>query len=104
MPWKRRIQIPTTRNLLNKSECLKSVFTIFYTESFQVPPEKNHSHLKCQSPPKILIRPKSLLYKRSEKWFSPTITQGGGGGRGCVQTITTIILWEDFLTFHSSSG
>ena len=31
------------------------VFTIFYTGSFQVPPEKNHPHLKYQFPPKISI-------------------------------------------------
>ena len=27
--------------------CLRFVFTIFYTGSFQVQPEKNNSHLKC---------------------------------------------------------
>ena len=32
--------------------CLRFVFTIFYTGNFQVPPEKNHPHLKCQFPPK----------------------------------------------------
>ena len=49
--------------------CLRFVFTIFYTESFQVPLEKNHRHLKCQFSPKILTWPKSILYKDSEKWL-----------------------------------
>ena len=40
--------------------CFRFVFTIFYTESFQVPPKKNHPHLKCQSPHKIPIRRKSV--------------------------------------------
>ena len=31
---------------------MRFVFTIFYTGNFQVPPEKNHPHLKCQFPPK----------------------------------------------------
>ena len=35
--------------------CLRYVFTIFYTGSFQAPPKKNHPHLKCQFPPKISI-------------------------------------------------
>ena len=63
----------------------------FYTGSFQVPPEKNHSHLKCQFSPKIQIWSKWLLYKRSEKWLSsrppppptprsPKLRWGGGGG------------------------
>ena len=42
--------------------------------NFQVPPEKNCSHLKCQFPPK---RPKFLLYKPSEKLLSPSHRQGG---------------------------
>ena len=42
-----------------------SLFFI-YGENFQVPPEKNHHHPKCQLPPKILIWHKSLLYKPSE--------------------------------------
>ena len=50
---------------------LRFVFTIFYTESFQVLPEKNYPHLECQFPPKISIWRKSLLYKCSEKWLSP---------------------------------
>ena len=49
--------------------CLRFVFTIFYTDSFQVPLEKNHRHLKCQFSPKILTWPKSILYKDSEKWL-----------------------------------
>ena len=40
----------------------------FYTGSFLDPPKKNHPHLKWQLPPKILIWPKSLLCKPSEKW------------------------------------
>ena len=47
---------------------LRFLFTIFYRGSFQVPPEKNHPHLKCQFPPKIPIWPNCLLYKCSEKW------------------------------------
>ena len=43
-----------------------------YTGSFQVLPKKNHPHLKCQFPPKTPILPKSLLYKHSEKWLSPS--------------------------------
>ena len=64
--------------------CLRFIFTIFYTESFQVPPEKNYPHLKCQFPPKILILPKSLLYKHSGKCLNPPITWGMGvlGGEG----------------------
>ena len=30
--------------------CLRFVFTIFHTRSFQVPPENNNPHLKCQFP------------------------------------------------------
>ena len=65
--------------------CLRFVFTIFYIGIFQVPPKKNHPCLKCQFLPKLPILPKSLLYKRSEKWLSPPFTQeceGGGGGDG----------------------
>ena len=51
--------------------CLRFIFTIFITGSFQVPPEKNQPHLKCPFPPKIPIWPKSLQYKPSEKWLSP---------------------------------
>ena len=40
--------------------CLRFVFTIFYKESFQVLPKKNHPYLKCQFPPKIKILQKSL--------------------------------------------
>ena len=42
---------------------LRFVFTIFYIGSFQVPPEKNYSHLKCQFPSKILSWPKCVLKK-----------------------------------------
>ena len=35
--------------------CLRSVFTIFYTGSFQVSTEKNQPQLKIQFPPKIPI-------------------------------------------------
>ena len=51
--------------------CLRFVFAIFYTGSFQVLPDKNHPYLKCQFPPKIPIWPKSLVYKPSEKQLSP---------------------------------
>ena len=37
----------------------------FNTGSFQVPPEKNYHHTKCQFPHKIAIWSKSLLYKPS---------------------------------------
>ena len=50
--------------------CLRFVFAIFCTGSFQVPPKKNHPHQKWQFLPKIPIWPKSLLCKCSEKWFS----------------------------------
>ena len=49
--------------------CLRFVCTIFYTGSFQVSPEKNHSHLKYQFPPKIPIWLRSLVCKCSEKWL-----------------------------------
>ena len=74
IPWKITIQIQTTTNLLGyktKSEkfqnykrnhfsfffffCLRYLFTIFYTGSLKVPPQKNQPHLKCQFPPKIPI-------------------------------------------------
>ena len=42
---------PKVRNCINHHRyhffCLRVVFTIFYTGSFQVPPEKNNPHLKC---------------------------------------------------------
>ena len=59
------------------------IFTIFYTGSFQILPEKSPP-LKCQFPPKI--------YKRSEKWPNPTTSppqsspfrpEMGWGGEGC---------------------
>ena len=66
---------PKVRNCRNYIQnlffCLRFVCTIFHTGSFQVPPKKYHPHLKCQSPPKIPIWPKPLLYKCSEKWLSP---------------------------------
>ena len=37
--------------------------------------KKNNPHLKCQSPPKIPIWTKSLLYKPSEKWLNPPTPQ-----------------------------
>ena len=83
---------PKVRNRRNYNRslffcfCLRFVFTIFYTGSFQVPPKKNHPHLQCQFLPKIPVWPKSLLYERSEKWLSPPpITQGTG-----VRTMTYI--------------
>ena len=62
-----------------------------YTGSFQVLPKKNHPHLKCQFPPKTPILPKSLLYKHSEKWLSPSppsplITQGGSANYRTMQS------------------
>ena len=66
--------------------CLRFVFTIFYTASFQVPPEKNHPYLKSQFPPKIPIWPKSLLHKRSEKWVSPPSPPSPRRGGG-IQTM-----------------
>ena len=51
--------------------CLRYVFTIFYTGSFQVSTKKNYPHLTCQFPPKIPIWCKSLLYKCSEKMAQP---------------------------------
>ena len=59
---------------------LRLVFTIFCTESFQFPPEKDHPHLKCQFPTKIPIWPKSLLNKRSEKWLNPSHRTRGRRG------------------------
>ena len=62
--------------------CLRFVFSIFYTGSQQVPPKKNHLHLKCQLSPKIPIFLKSLLYKHSKKWLSPLPSPRGAGGGG----------------------
>ena len=59
------------------------VFSIFYTESFQVPHEKNHPHLKCQLPPKITIWHTSLHILKNGSTPSPSppiITQGVGEG------------------------
>ena len=77
--------------------CLRFVFIIFYTGSFQVPHKKNLPHLKCQFPPKIPIWLKSLLYKHSEKWLSPpsSLTRGGGDElwvRCCLNLQTTSAL------------
>ena len=65
---------PEVRNCKNYTRnhffvCLRFVFTIFYTGSFELPPEKNYPHLNCQFPPKTQIWPKSLLYKPSAKWL-----------------------------------
>ena len=66
--------------------CLRFVFIIFYTGSFQVPPEKKSPPRKMQFLPKIPIWLKSLpslLHKTSEKWLNPPlpspITQREGG-------------------------
>ena len=48
---------------------LRFVFTIFYTGSFQVPPDKI-TPPKVPTPTQILIWPMSIQYKRSEKWLS----------------------------------
>ena len=53
-----------------------SLLTIFYTESFQVPPEKNYLHLKCQFQPKIPIWSKSLLYEASKKMATTPSPKG----------------------------
>ena len=91
--------------------CLRFVFTIFYTGSFQVPPKKNHPHLKCQFPPKIPIWPKSLLYEHSGNWLSPPCPpppphhpSNGGGGRG-VQTMCYLFLpFSLFTASYASSA
>ena len=56
--------------------CLRFIFTVFYTGSFQIPPEKNRPHRKWRFPLKIPIWPKSLLYKPSEEYVKTPITQG----------------------------
>ena len=63
------------RHNKNHVFCLRFIITIFYTGSFQVPPVKNHPHLKYQFPPKISVLPKSLLYKPSEKQLNRPISQ-----------------------------
>ena len=71
--------------------CLRLVFTVFYTGSFQAPPEKNYHYLKCQFPTTIPIWPNSLLNKRSEKRISFPHHQGeSGGGRGGLRTMQDI--------------
>ena len=30
-------------------------YSLFFIQSFQLPPEKNYPHLECQFPPKITI-------------------------------------------------
>ena len=47
-----------------------SLFFVF-TGNFQVLPQKNHPHPKCQFPPKIQVLPKFLLYKPPEKLLNP---------------------------------
>ena len=83
--------------------CLKFVFTTSDTGSFQVPPEKNHPHLRCQFPPKIPIWPKSLPYHPpSEKWLppppTPPITQSGGGDVNYVGASNSFTQAFDFAT------
>ena len=85
--WKRRIQIQTTRKLLGQEtkskncrncNCKQSFFLLeicihnFLYREFSNPTRKKLPHLKCQFPPKITIEPKSLLYKHSGKWLSPS--------------------------------
>ena len=55
------------------------VFTIFYTESFQVPHEKNHPYLKCQLPPKITIWHTSLHILKNGSTPSPPPSPKGWG-------------------------
>ena len=70
MTWKIKIQKTDCQKVVivgnQKSEivkitvgiiffCLRLVFTIFYTGSFELPPEKNYPHLNCQFPPKSPI-------------------------------------------------
>ena len=83
--------------------CLRFLFTTFYTGSFQVPPEKNHPHLKCQFSPKIPIWPTSLLYKSSEKWLSHPppvpprpISQVAKGGEANYEAESTLEPPRDF--------
>ena len=57
--------------------------------SFQVPPEKNQLHLKCQFPPKIPIWPKFLLYQPSQNGSTPSHHHPGGGG-GAANYIATL--------------
>ena len=64
--------------------CLRFVFTIFCTGSFQVPPEKNHPHLKCRFPPKkwhswLTLKPcftKCTSLKRM-RWFLTISAKNG---------------------------
>ena len=63
-------------------------YILFHTGNLQVPLEKNQSLLKYQFPPKILIWPKSVLYKHFEKWLSPSLSHPltrhhPVSGRGC---------------------
>ena len=89
---------PKVRNRRNYNRslffcfCLRFVFTIFYTGSFQVPPKKNHAHLQCQFLPKIPICQLRLSYMSVMKNgpapptpLLPPSPRGGG-----VQTMTYI--------------
>ena len=70
----------------------------FYIGSFQVPPKKNHPHLKCQFPLKIPIWPKSLLHEHSEKWLSPPSPRVGG--RGYSGALETNVEFHGSLSFY----
>ena len=107
--WKITIQMQTTTNQLGygtKCEkfqklqsnffffCLRYVFTIFYTGSFQVSPKKNHPNLKSHPTSKFDISPSymNLLKNGSAPPPSPIpphITWGEGAANyGWVSSCT----------------
>ena len=63
----------------------------YFLYSFQVPPEKNHLHLKCQFPPKVTIWDKSLLYTHFEMIYSPWDIE---------QNILKLVILGHFLPFY----
>ena len=79
--------------------CLRFVFTIFYTGSFQVPTKKNHPHLKCQFQPKIPIWPKSNMnIVKNGSALPPPPPSPRGNANYVLSTITIELpLWDFWM-------
>ena len=85
--------------------CLRYVFTIFYTGSFQAPPKKNHHHLKCQFPPKIPIdlSPSYMNFLKDDS--APPPHHPGGWGAHYVSPVTAPEMkisrkWKNSWRYH----